>query len=221
MGMVRGCAAKRSLDANRRSRASEVMSDKLTLILLAAGRSVRMRGADKMLEDVGGTPLLNVMARRCAKVGPTIVVLGPDQDARLEALTDVECDVKFAQQDTGMSSSIVTGLGGLDAPAAMIVLADMPEVTAHDMYVLATLAAQAPKMIFRAAAADGTPGHPVIFPAHLFGELSEITGDQGARDVLKRHSNLIHLVPLPENRALTDLDTPEAWAAWRAERTIS
>jgi molybdenum cofactor cytidylyltransferase len=43
-----------------------------------------------------------------------------------------------------------------------------------------------------------------------------LTGDTGAREVLKRHSDRVHLVPLKGDRALTDLDTPEDWAAWRA-----
>jgi CTP:molybdopterin cytidylyltransferase MocA len=68
--------------------------------------------------------------------------------------------------------------------------------------------------IFRACDADGTPGHPVILPARLLPDLAQITGDTGARDLLRTHPETP--VPLPRQHATTDLDTPEAWAAWRA-----
>jgi molybdenum cofactor cytidylyltransferase len=46
--------------------------------------------------------------------------------------------------------------------------------------------------------------------------LARIEGDEGGRSVLKGQQ--ITLVPCPDARALIDLDTPEDWAAWRAER---
>jgi molybdenum cofactor cytidylyltransferase len=46
--------------------------------------------------------------------------------------------------------------------------------------------------------------------------LMELTGDQGARAVLQRHADKILYTALPGQHATTDLDTPEAWAAWRA-----
>jgi len=94
----------------------------------------------------------------------------------------------------------------------------MPDVTASDLHLILSLSAQAPGAILRAAGEDGTPGHPVLFPADLVPELRDLSGDTGARDVLQRHKNRVHLVPLADTRALTDLDTPEDWAAWRDSR---
>ena len=70
----------------------------------------------------------------------------------------------------------------------------------------------------RGSAEDGTPGHPVIFPGWARGELRVLTGDQGARDLIRRHADRLRLTVLPGTHATTDLDTPEAWAAWRASR---
>mgnify|MGYP006910720262 CR=1 FL=1 len=52
-----------------------------------------------------------------------------------------------------------------------------------------------------------------------FAALIQLSGDQGARALLKTVS--VHDIALPGQRALTDLDTPEAWAAWRAARARS
>ena len=69
------------------------------------------------------------------------------------------------------------------------------------------------------ATEDGRPGHPILFDHNLFGELLNMRGDMGAKSVIDAHKDRLRLVPLPGNRALTDLDTPEDWAAWRAGRS--
>jgi molybdenum cofactor cytidylyltransferase len=194
------------------------------ILLLAAGRATRMRGADKLLEPVpapfGDRPLLEVMARRCLRAGPTRVILGPGQDARRALLDGLEVEVVEAPDGEGMAASIVAGVVGLSAPV-LVVLADMPDVTASDLHLLMALSLQAPDLILRAAAEDGTPGNPVLFPAGLLPELAALTGDTGAREVLQRHADRVRLVPLKGDRALTDLDTPEDWAAWRASRSAT
>lgn len=190
-----------------------------TILLLAAGRAKRMRGADKLLEPVpgpfGDMPLLQAMARRAIQAGPTRVVLGPDQAARKACLEGLAAEIVEAPEGEGMAVSIATGVAGLTGPV-MVVLTDMPEIRAADLHLILALSQQAPRAVLRAAGADGTPGHPVLFPADLLPELAALTGDTGARAVLRDHADRVHLVPLEGRRALVDLDTPEAWAAWRA-----
>jgi CTP:molybdopterin cytidylyltransferase MocA len=95
----------------------------------------------------------------------------------------------------------------------------MPDITAGDIYLMVSLHPQAPDAILRAATADGRPGHPVLFPADLLPDLARLSGDEGARGVLKRHGARVTLLPLKDDRAAVDLDTPKAWAAWRAGRS--
>lgn len=188
-----------------------------TILLLAAGRATRMRGADKLLEDVDGQPLLRLMASRAAKAGATRVVLTQGQTERRALLADLDVDCVEVQSGDGMAASIVAGVHGLKGPV-LIALADMPEITANDLYLMLGLSQQAPNAILRAATPDGTPGHPVLFPADLLPKLGQLTGDQGAKDILKSEAKRVHLIPLKDDRAIIDLDTPEAWAAWRAKR---
>lgn len=187
-----------------------------TIVMLAAGRSSRMRGRDKLMEDVDGDPLLRLMARRAVKAGvPVRVVLGPDQPARRAALQGLTVEIIEAEDADGMAASIRAGVAGLSGPV-LLALADMPEITANDLYLMVSLAAKAPKAIVRAATKDGRPGHPVLFPADLLPDLARLTGDTGAKSILTREAARLHLLPLADDRALVDLDTPEAWAAWRA-----
>jgi CTP:molybdopterin cytidylyltransferase MocA len=99
----------------------------------------------------------------------------------------------------------------------MILPADMPEIDAPDMRALID-AFRAEPAIWQATSEDGTPGHPVIFPADLLDEVAKVKGDRGARDVLAAHPDRIRRLALPGRRALLDLDTPEDWARWRAAR---
>ncbi|MFO7920213.1 MAG: nucleotidyltransferase family protein [Nioella sp.] len=193
------------------------MSDGVTILLLAAGASARMRGRDKLLEEVNGNPLLRVMARRAAKAGPLRVTLPEGNADRAAALDGIDCTIASLPAGCSQSQSLSAGVAGLSGPV-LVMLADMPEVTAHDLHLMMALSRQAPTAILRAAGADGTPGNPVLLPADLLGALRKITGDKGAREVLKQHEARVHLVPLPGEHALIDLDTPEDWDDWRAGR---
>ena len=196
----------------------------LPIILLAAGASSRMRGADKLLERVDGLPLLARQARmaRAATRGPVIVALPPAPHPRyatLEGAGVTPLPVPAAAE--GMSASLRTAIAALppSTPAAMVLLADLPDLTAADLRaVLDAVDLAGPDLIWRGATDSGAPGHPIVFRADLFGALAELTGDSGGREVVAAAADRVRLVPLPGERARSDLDTPEAWAAWRAAR---
>jgi len=103
----------------------------------------------------------------------------------------------------------------------MILPADMPDLTAQDLTLMIQASNAAPDALMRATAEDGTLGHPVIFPADLRAAFATLSGDQGARPILQAHAARLHTIALPGHHALTDLDTPEAWAAWTQSRALS
>jgi CTP:molybdopterin cytidylyltransferase MocA len=179
-----------------------------------------MKGRDKLLEDIDGQPLLRLMAGRACKAGvPVRVVLGPDQTARQDVLADLTVEIVTATEGDGMAASIRAGVAGLAGPV-LIALCDMPDITAQDFYLMVTLGARNPRAILQAATRDGHPGHPVWFPADLLPDLAKLRGDAGAKPILTREAARLHLLPLADDRATVDLDTPEAWADWRAARGI-
>ncbi|MBC2835361.1 nucleotidyltransferase family protein [Paragemmobacter straminiformis] len=188
------------------------------ILILAAGASSRMRGGDKCLEPVAGEALLRRLARLGLGAGCAVTVaLPPDRPARDAALDGLAVTrVTVADAAKGMAASLVAGVSALPPDAAvLLVLADLPMLDAADLATLLAEAAAHPDAILRGADAGGAAGHPVLFPADLRGELLALTGDEGARSVLRRHAGRVRLVPLPAGHATTDLDTPEDWAAWR------
>ncbi|MBY6055146.1 NTP transferase domain-containing protein [Leisingera daeponensis] len=190
----------------------------IAILLLAAGASSRMQGRDKLLEDVDGLPLLSLMCRRAALTGLPVYITLPGLSHPRATATGDAIQVPVPDAAEGMAASIRRGTAALPegTEAVMILPADMPEITAQDMLQLAAQFHGPDSPILRATAEDGTPGHPVLFPQRCFAALKSLGGDQGARSILTAET--VRTVPLPGRHALTDLDTPEDWAAWRQHR---
>ncbi len=194
----------------------------VSAVLLAAGASRRMGGRDKLLEPIDGEPLLRRAARALTQsaADEVIVVLRPDDAERRAALDGL--DVTIAENPgaaEGMASSIRAGLSAMrpDADAMALAFGDMPEIgPAHIDALIAAFDPGEGRALCRASDQEGRPGHPVLFGRRFFESLSRLAGDEGARDVLKANDEYLVEVPTPGRAARIDLDTPEAWAAWRA-----
>lgn len=180
-----------------------------------------MRGADKLLELIDGIPQITRITQAALATGcPTLVVLPPDHPMRAKAIADLNVTkITIENAVEGMAASIREGVARAgNSPGLMILPADMPDLETADLQAMVAAFAADPHSILRGAAQDGNPGHPIVFPREFFPDLAKITGDEGARAVLKLHVERLGAVPLPGNRAVTDLDTPEEWAAWRSAR---
>ena len=194
----------------------------IAAILLAAGESTRMRGVDKLLEEIDETPILRRMAEMLLDSGcdDVFCVLRPADDARRSALESLAVhQVSNPRAAEGMATSIAAGIASLprNVDAALIVLADMPDVTATDIdRMIAGFDPDEDRSIIRAATPSGEAGHPVLFGRRFFEALAALDGDRGARDVIAEHPEFVVDVVLSGEAATTDLDTPEAWAEWRA-----
>ena len=194
----------------------------IAVLVLAAGASRRMRGRDKLLEDVDGEPLLRRQLRRAmeAGIGPVLVTIPSLDHPRIPALDGLHVrPVPVRDWDEGMGASIRTGVAALppDLRGVMILPADMPDLTPEDLRSVAGHLTGDPTPILRGASGE-TPGHPVLFPADLFPALETLGGDRGAAPVIAANISRLTLVPLPGAHSLTDLDAPEAWAEWRRQR---
>ncbi|HCE71744.1 MAG TPA: 4-diphosphocytidyl-2C-methyl-D-erythritol synthase [Ruegeria sp.] len=196
--------------------------DIIPILLLAAGQSRRMGGADKLMQEIDGMPLLRRTALRAIPVAPVIAALPPAPHPRHGALVGLTLDiVEVPDAAEGMNASLRRAVAALppETPAAMILLADLPDLTESDLNTVRRAVDFSQKnLIWRGATEDGQPGHPVVFHRCLFPQLLALRGDQGAQPLVRDHADRVALVPLPGQHARTDLDTPEAWADWRARQ---
>ncbi|MBZ8134668.1 NTP transferase domain-containing protein [Afifella sp. IM 167] len=186
-------------------------------ILLAAGRSRRMGGPNKLLARFGETPLV----RRTAEVvldsaASEVVVVTGHMRAEIEAsLSGLAVSfVHNPDYESGLAGSLKTGLRALpeDAAGALIVLADMPNLTSEALDAMMEAFAPGEGRGIVLATASGKRGNPVLWARRYFPELMQASGDTGGRHVIGQHGEDVAEVELGEAARL-DVDTPEALAA--------
>ncbi|HUW36303.1 MAG TPA: molybdopterin-binding/glycosyltransferase family 2 protein [Rhodocyclaceae bacterium] len=186
-------------------------------VVLAAGRSTRMGGANKLLCTTAGGPLVAravdaACASRCAQV---MVVTGFEAELVEAALAGRP--VSFTHNPAfgqGMSSSLRCGLKAMppDLDAVLVMLGDMPEITAGQIdRLLAAYTPAAPNIVVPQR--DGRRGNPVLWPRRYFAEMCALAGDVGARSLLERHADQVTSVAISSDAIFADVDTPDALAS--------
>jgi CTP:molybdopterin cytidylyltransferase MocA len=161
-------------------------------LLLAAGAGTRMGRPKALMRDPDGTSWLRrtVGVLREGGCEAITVVLGADAGKATAYLEDTGVGVVVAEDwSEGMGASLRAGLravAGSDAVAAVVMLVDLPDVTAEVVRQVATWVT-GPEQLARASYA-GRPGHPVVIGrAHWEAAADSVAGDQGARDYLVGH----------------------------------
>jgi CTP:molybdopterin cytidylyltransferase MocA len=119
--------------------------------------------------------------------------------------------------EAGQSTSLRAGLtaAASESEAAVVLLGDQPslEPQAIDKVIEAFGAGGRP---IARAIWQGTPGHPVVFARSVWPELTELTGDRGARELLVGRGDVTEVEmgapPVP------DVDTWEGYE--RLKKTL-
>lgn len=166
----------------------------VSAVLLAAGAGSRF-GGEKLLAPFGVRTLIEAALENLsgAPVDETVAVLAPDADALREV-----CEahglrtVENPDRDMGQSTSVLTGLRALspEARAAVVLLADQPFVGAAAVGRLVAAFEEGAEVAV--ATYDGRRRNPVLFSRGVWPLLEgELSGDEGARGVLRRHTGLV------------------------------
>lgn len=200
-------------------------SERLAVVILAAGQSSRL-GHAKQLVKLDNQTLIERQCKLAKNIAPHVVcVLGANITEIAPVITsshelqDIQL-VENKQWHQGMSSSIAAGITALPShiEAAMIVLVDQWQLTTDDLDKLVNhwqknkntivIASSELKLLSESDSANAKYlGPPVIFPAKYFDELRSLTGESGAKPVIKKHIQSLSKVEI--SRAQADLDTPE------------
>jgi molybdenum cofactor cytidylyltransferase len=119
---------------------------------------------------------------------------------------------------TGLASSLKAGIRAVpeECDGAMILLGDMPRVTAEHVDKLIAVFVAAPASIV-VPVHEGRPGNPVLWPRRYFPELRHLDGDAGAKRLIAAHRDDVREVELATDGIFADIDTPEELARIRTE----
>lgn len=194
-------------------------ADRGAVVLLAAGASTRM-GRPKQLLDVQGRPLVRHAAETAldSGLGPVLVVLGAGSRTIAPALDGLPVEIVVnASWPEGLGSSVQAGVRRAlaahpDLPWVVLALADQPGVSAAHLRRLAAARRAAGRGIV-ASSGEGAAQPPALFTAAWFPRLLSLTGDAGARSLLRAEAARLARVPLDQP---ADLDTPDDYARYCA-----
>ena len=195
---------------------------RIAAVVLAAGRSIRMGGPNKLLAEIARRPLVRIAAEEAlgSRANPVIVVTGHQRAEVEKSLAGLPVRVvdnpDFAQ---GLGTSLKAGIAAVpaDADGAIVCLGDMPQVDAHLIDRLIAAFDPDRGALIVMPTHEGKRGNPVLWSRRFFPDLMAIEGDVGARHLIGRYSEAVVEVPIEGKAALVDVDTPEALVGLKAE----
>jgi molybdenum cofactor cytidylyltransferase len=190
----------------------------IAAVVLAAGRSTRMGGPNKLLAELNGKPLVRIVTEQvlASKASSVTVVTGHEAREVERALRGLNVTFVYNPDfSTGLAGSVRTGISTVprEAGGALICLGDMPLVDAQLLDRLIAAFAPDRGMLIAVPVSDGRRGNPVLWSRRFFGELMSLEGDVGACHLLARHVEAVAEVSVDAHGAFFDIDTPQALAA--------
>jgi molybdenum cofactor cytidylyltransferase len=194
-------------------RMSTENSNKIGIIILAAGNSSRLGRPKQLLEFKNSFLLQNTISEALSVSNSNvIVVLGSNKDTIEKEINLSQTTMVFNPEwELGMASSIVCGLRKLleqhpQSQRCIIAVCDQPFVTAKIFEDLINEHQKTQKGIVAASYAE-TVGTPVLFHQKYFDILLEIKGQQGAKKII--NSFLVDTAAVLFEKGKIDIDTPE------------
>lgn len=187
---------------------------KIGAVILAAGISKRM-GCPKLLMPLHGKPLITypIKCAATANLTPIVVVAG-QHIQQIKSVTNDMPEIQYVWNENyakGMSSSLKAGIHCINGQvdAAFIFLGDQPFVPPEVIHALIKeyKSYRAKEIRIVRPEYKDTPGHPVLIDAKLFPAFLSITGDQGGKQIIKRHKETLRSVTFNQPLWGMDIDT--------------
>ena len=185
----------------------------ISAILLAAGQSQRMGGDNKLIKKYNKKHLINhildILIK--SKIKKIIVVLG-FQTSKVKKIIVRNKKISFVYNKNykfGMASSIKIGLKRISKKniGFLIIHADMPKISRKIINKIYEAIKSKDKEIF-VPTYKRKLGNPVGFKYSMLKSLKKITGDRGAKKIIKKNKKKLYLVKVNSKSIFNDLNTP-------------
>tara|TARA_A100001037_G_scaffold270414_1_gene265219 strand:+ start:815 stop:1495 length:681 start_codon:yes stop_codon:yes gene_type:complete len=181
-------------------------------VILAAGRSLRMGPKNKLVEKLGAKSILHhvVAALQESQISSVIVVLGHESERIKNDLAREDVTyVMNLDYEQGIGTSISAGIRSVDksAKGAVIMLGDMPLISAKTIDKLVHDFNRNPRAEIVVPTYEDQPGNPVLWSNRFFPQLSSLSGDRGGRLLIKENSDAVWFCPVGGKSVHIDVDT--------------
>jgi molybdenum cofactor cytidylyltransferase len=183
------------------------------IIILAAGSASRFGSVKQLLHFNNKTLLQHVVEEAVdAGAGSVIVVTGAYADKISESINNTHVEVMYNENwQEGIASGIVAGVHKAitlnnDVEKVIIAVCDQPFVSSALFNQLYQKQVEGVEHIVASAYAD-TIGTPALFTQKYFDTLLGLSGDEGAKKILKDNLHDVATVDFPQGAI--DIDTQE------------
>lgn len=187
--------------------------NKIPVILLAAGGSVRM-GQPKQLLPWGKKTLIEHQVENLLNIdNPVVVILGNASDLVIKVLEKYNTEIVINENwETGLGSSVVSGIKHViekfpDSNGVMTALLDLPLISVQHYHNLLKNFQPGTGQIIISTSADGWKGVPAVFDKCYYDELKTLKGDEGAKNIIRKYMD--KTISIDCGILLKDLDTQE------------
>ncbi|UAB82627.1 nucleotidyltransferase family protein [Zunongwangia sp. SCSIO 43204] len=183
---------------------------KIAVLVLAAGASRRMNDIKQILAFKDSTLLENALkTAKVSKNDQVFCVLGANKE-EIQQKVDFQ-GIEIIQNDNwnnGLGKSIAVGIEAIqnykDYDGILVMLGDQPFISSEYLNKMIEKFIQNQSDIV-ATSYSGKPGVPALFPQKIFSELTKLSGDSGAKELLRGEKNIVKL----EAENTFDVDSPE------------
>jgi molybdenum cofactor cytidylyltransferase len=182
-------------------------------IILAAGMSKRFRKV-KQLCKIGNSTILSVVIKAAIKsdLDKIVLVLGHESEKIKASLVNILNDPKLAavvnsNYSRGMSTSLGCGLMEVrkEFSSVMILMGDQPFVSYKVINHILTAFKSTNKDIC-VPVHKGKRGLPVCFTDTFYNDMLKISGDMGAREIIRENPSEILTVEIEDPACFMDID---------------
>ena len=188
---------------------------RIAILLFAAGSSSRL-GQPKQLLPFRGKTLLDNSIQKCleSETGEVHLILGANHESILEKVKTEGCELHINPNwQEGMSTSIAFGVQQIldkNYDGSIISMADQPFLQKEHLSQLVKTHQLLQKTIIVSQYEEGK-GPPTFFAKKHFEKLSKLSGDDGAKAVIKRHLTQVGLASFPKGNIDIDRKADLAW----------
>ena len=182
-------------------------------ILLAAGKSKRLKSENKLIKIYNKKPLINhgVKSLIKSKVNKIIIVLG-FESKKLKKIIKKNRKISFTfnkYYKKGMSSSIKQGLKKISKKdkGFIIVQSDMPFITTSNINKICN-SITTKKYLIHILRYKNQMGNPIGFDISILDKFKKIKGNIGAKYMVKKLKNRANFIAVSSKKFFKDLDKP-------------
>lgn len=179
-------------------------------IVLAAGKGERFEGL-KQLTKVKGEPVLQLVLQSIGKIEwalSPLLVLGYEKERIKNAVdTDGFMVIENENWQQGLSSSLKSGINAAppEVSGYLFFLGDMPLISSDIIKDVLNRADAGFSIV--APSYRGKRGFPVYLSRQWEDDLlTEISGDKGAREIIRKHPDQLGLINTEDRGVIMDLD---------------